>query len=408
MKIRNVISFFDGMSGGQIALTELEIVYDNYYAVEIDKFAIKQTQSVFKDTIQLGDIKKLRLYLLASQSNRDSMKTYFYTSNKTKKLIKQVEAIDINSIDLVFAGSPCQGFSFAGKQLNFQDPRSKLFFEFMKIFNRIKSINPKVKYLVENVCMQKKFQRVMNEHLGLIPVNLNSRLVSAQNRERFYWTNRVKSIGLFGELYCDIPEPVDEGIYLSDIVQPEDEIEERYYLGESIMRNLMKRGQDNKLNGIGFKAEIKTGNEKSGSLTTKSDHGAGPYLKLDKDLKVKTDQHKASCVTGGAKSGGNHSDMDVLCVALRGRLNDSSVYKQNVEATKDGKSNCLTCSPNRDNLIITYDFVLRRLTPLEFARLQTVPEWYKFIVSNSQVYKMLGNGWTIKMIMHILKIMYGI
>jgi len=170
--ISNVLSLFDGMSCGQIALNRAGITYDNYYASEIDKHAIKVTQHNYPNTIQLGDITK-------------------------------INGSDLPKIDLLIGGSPCQGFSFSGKQLNFDDPRSKLFFEFVRL---VKECQPKY-WLLENVVMKKEFEQVITEQLGVEPVKINSSLVSAQNRVRLYWAN------------FDIVEPKDRGIKLNDILE---------------------------------------------------------------------------------------------------------------------------------------------------------------------------------------------
>lgn len=170
--ISNVLSLFDGMSCGQIALNRAGITYDNYYASEIDKHAIKVTQHNYPNTIQLGDITK-------------------------------INGSDLPKIDLLIGGSPCQGFSFSGKQLNFDDPRSKLFFEFVRL---VKECQPKY-WLLENVVMKKEFEQVITEQLGVEPVKINSSLVSAQNRVRLYWAN------------FDIEEPKDRGIKLNDILE---------------------------------------------------------------------------------------------------------------------------------------------------------------------------------------------
>lgn len=171
----NVLSLFDGMSCGQIALRELGIKVDRYYASEINKHAIKQTQLNFPDTIQLGDV-------------------------------RGVHAKDLPKIDLLIGGSPCQGFSFAGKQLNFNDPRSALFFEFVRIFNECREINPDLKWMLENVRMKREYEQVISDTLGIKPVMINSALVSAQNRVRLYWSNiRTAPDGLF-EIKTDIPQ----------------------------------------------------------------------------------------------------------------------------------------------------------------------------------------------------------
>jgi len=150
----NVLSLFDGISCGQIALERAGIELDNYFASEIDKYAIQVTQKNYPNTIQLGDV-------------------------------SQIKGNDLPRIDLVIGGSPCQGFSFAGKQLNFDDPRSKLFFEFVRLLEETK---PK-HFLLENVKMKKKYQDTISQYLDVEPVKINSSLFSTQNRERLYWTN---------------------------------------------------------------------------------------------------------------------------------------------------------------------------------------------------------------------------
>lgn len=181
MKPINVLALCDGISCGQIALTELGVPINQYYASEIDKFAIKQTQHNFPNTIQLGNIENWREW-----------------------------DIDWRTIDLILAGTPCQGFSFAGKQLAFDDPRSRLFFVFVDILNHIRKLNPYVKFLLENVNMKKSHLEVISRYTGVFPVRINSNLVSAQNRDRWYWTNvKTKQVGLFGEVYTDIPQPKD-------------------------------------------------------------------------------------------------------------------------------------------------------------------------------------------------------
>jgi len=174
-RFSSVLSLFDGMSCGQIALNRVGIEYDNYFASEIDKHAIKVTQTNYPNTIQFGDVTK-------------------------------VKAENLPKIDLLIGGSPCQGFSFSGKQLNFEDPRSKLFFEFVRL---VKELKPKY-WLLENVVMKKEYERVISEYLGVEPVTINSSLVTAQNRVRLYWAN------------FEITQPTDKGINLIDILETDD------------------------------------------------------------------------------------------------------------------------------------------------------------------------------------------
>ena len=156
----NVLSLFDGMSCGRIALDRAGIEVTSYHASELDKYAIKVTQANWPETVQLGDVTQWREW-----------------------------DIDWRGIDLLIGGSPCQGFSFAGKKLAFDDPRSKLFFVYVDILNHIKSVNPDVKFMLENVRMKKEYLAIISEQLGVEPAFINSALVSAQNRRRFYWTN---------------------------------------------------------------------------------------------------------------------------------------------------------------------------------------------------------------------------
>jgi DNA-cytosine methyltransferase len=175
-----VLSLFDGISCGQIALNRLGINY-TYYASEVDKYAIEVTQKNYPDTIQLGDVTNWRNW-----------------------------PIDWSSIDLLIGGSPCQGFSFAGKQLAFDDPRSKLFFVYAEILNHIKYVKPDVKFLLENVKMKKEYLNVISDYLKVTPVRINSSHFSAQNRTRYYWFN-FKSDWL----------PSDDSL-LKDILKPDD------------------------------------------------------------------------------------------------------------------------------------------------------------------------------------------
>ena len=169
----NVLSLFDGISCGQIALERQGIEIENYFASEIDKYAIQITMANYPNTKQLGDV-------------------------------RNVTAENLPNIDLLIGGSPCQGFSFAGAGLNFEDERSKLFFEFVRLKNELK---PKY-FLLENVKMKQEFQDIISEQLGVKPIMINSSLVSAQNRERLYWTN-IPVIG----------QPSDKAILLKDIIE---------------------------------------------------------------------------------------------------------------------------------------------------------------------------------------------
>ena len=396
-----VLSLFDGMSCGQIALKQLGVIPDVYYASEIDKYAISQTQLNFPDTVQLGDVTKWREW-----------------------------NIDWKSLDLILAGSPCQGFSFAGKQLAFDDPRSKLFFVFIDILNHVRSFNPNVLFLLENVNMKKSHMRVISECCGVFPVNINSNLMSAQNRNRWYWTNiRTKQIGLFGELHSDIPQPEDKGILLRDIL--EEVADEKYYIKSKTMLSFIqdKWRIDKKYTQI-------NGSKALPLLARQYQNWCGDYVKIDVKGNVSANQFKSSCFTAGAHSGGNHSDMDLILQRSRGK-NQGGIFESKtptLSACSWEQNNMLCIFSNQKHATISLnkstpmvsamgmggghvpmitseelqcktDIRIRRLTPVECSRLQTIPSWYQWKCSDTQIYKMLGNGWTVDVIAHILSFM---
>lgn len=285
----NVLSLFDGMSCGRIALERAGFKVDKYYASEIDKHAIKVTMANYPDTIQLGDVKK-------------------------------VKGDELGWLDLVQGGSPCQGFSFAGDMLAFDDPRSVLFFEFVRILEEARKVNPDVLFLLENVRMKAEHEQVITNMLGTRPIRLNSSLVSAQERKRLYWTNiPVNTI------------PKNKYICLKNIL--EKEVPEKYHLREELAKQIIP--------------------------------DIDIYI-VDINGELKTSQVKAGCLSGGANSGGNHSDMDLV-----------------VYLTSDNK------------------YRVRRYTPIECERLQTIPDNYTNHVSNTQRYKIIANGWTVDIVAHI-------
>ena len=187
----NVLSLFNGMSTGHTALENVGIKIGKYYSSEIKPVAIKLTQHHYPDTIQLGDVSKWKEW-----------------------------DIDWKNIDMVLSGSPCQDLSIAGKQKGLEGERSSLFWVFVDILNHIQKLNPKVLFLQENVgSAPKKDIGIMSRALGVYPVRINSKLVTAQLRDRYYWSNiRTAPDGMFGDIVTDIPEPKDKGIMLQDII----------------------------------------------------------------------------------------------------------------------------------------------------------------------------------------------
>lgn len=187
----NVLSLFNGMNTGRQALENVSIKVNKYYSSEIKPYAIELTQHHFPDTIQVGDVTKWREW-----------------------------DIDWKSIDLVLSGSPCQDLSAAGKRAGINGKKSSLFFVFVEILEHIKSLNPNVLFLQENVGSASKLDvGIMSRALGVYPVRINSSLVTAQLRDRYYWSNiKTKQDGMFGDIVTDIPEPKDKGIMLKDIL----------------------------------------------------------------------------------------------------------------------------------------------------------------------------------------------
>jgi hypothetical protein len=185
----NVVSLFNGMNTGRQALENVGIKVDKYYSSEIKSFAIELTQHHFPDTIQLGDVTKWKEW-----------------------------NIDWKSIDLILSGSPCQDLSAAGKRAGINGSKSSLFFVFVEILNHIKTLNPNVLFLQENVGSASKLDvGIMSRALGVYPVRINSKLVTAQLRDRYYWSN-IKTKETMFDIVTDIPQPKDLGIMLQDII----------------------------------------------------------------------------------------------------------------------------------------------------------------------------------------------
>ena len=400
------------MSCGQLALQRLGIEVDTYYASEIDKYAMQVTQANFPNTIHIGDV-------------------------------CNIKAEDYPNIDLILAGSPCQGFSFAGKQLAFDDPRSALFFEFVRL---LKEIKPKY-FLLENVKMKQQFQDVITEQVSacypdfeggdlfgsqIKPILINSALLSAQNRQRLYWTN-----------IPNIEQPEDKGIVLRDIL--EDQISKEFYYKEKSIA-YMERGSDKWAQAkSGRRAdgyEQTSDKEKSFTITANWHKGV-PYNYFKE---TKPNQINPSKKAGGKqpymqdrvfhKEGKSHAltesfasrtHVGELIEEERIIVNKEKKQLLIAEATKKGytviedgdcfdinfpnsktkrgrnmKYKCNALTTASQNFMRFENLSWRKLTPLECMRLQTVPDDYLMPVSNSQKYKLLGNGMTVDVIAHIL------
>lgn len=345
----NVLSLFDGMSCGQIALDKLGIEVDNYFASEIDKYAMQVTKHNYPKTKHIGDITK-------------------------------VKGADLPRIDLLIGGSPCQGFSFAGKQLNFDDPRSKLFFEFVRL---LKETKPKY-FLLENVLMKKEYEQLITDYLGVEPISINSALVSAQNRKRLYWTN-----------IPNVSKPIDKGITWGDVRERGVNAQNFYYT-EKAMQWLGKVSQ-----------------EKNKTLTVHSDSDKMKMLEANHHKRYSNQRFFGIVdLPEDEQAFGAMRDRYLIDRKRQdGKQRTQGLTKQYIEFRHDGKTNALT-TVSKDNVIVPFtlpnripadEFFFRYITPLECERLQTVPDNYTFCVSNTQRYRMLGNGWTVDVIAHIFK-----
>lgn len=438
----NVLSLFDGMSCGRVALERCGFKINKYYAAEIDKYAITIAANNYLDTIHIGDVTK-------------------------------VKAEDLDSLDLLIGGSPCQGFSFAGKQLNFEDPRSMLFFEFVRL---LKECKPKF-FFLENVVMKKEYQDVISSYLGVEPIMLNSAVVSAQSRKRLYWTN--------------IPgytAPEDKGILLKDIVHEHcltdrdkshaiigsiGRTTTREYFqknqgqmvaqfhGEAVysdksqtllatmykenVKSMIQRGKKGYLVNVPLAEFIVPFDKTLQILDKEVARGKVGYFRKDSQANrvyyihdkavtlcdskflfggVKREVHQA------AESKQSHGqqpymqnrvyNVDGIAPALTqvcDRLNvaipcdpdylfgcitpDRIDKRQNGQHFNDGTKFYTLTAQDRHGILI--EGYIRKLTPIECERLQTLPDNYTLGVSNSQRYKMLGNGWTVDAVCEFFK-----
>lgn len=274
LELDNVLSLFDGMSCGQLALDTLGIKVNNYFASEIDPYAMQIAKKNYPNTKHIGSVLDVR-------------------------------GIDLPRIDLLIGGSPCQSFSNAGDGSGMEG-KSKLFWEFVRVLKETKPTY----FLLENVKMKKEWEKIITDTLGVEPIAINSRLLTAQNRPRLYWTN-----------IPNVVQPIDRGVVLKDILV--DQVDEKFYLSDKA---------------IDYMSRLRNG-------------------------KPRWEYHTNPL---------------------------------------DGKSACLTANMYKGVPYGVIKELKRRLTPIECERLQSVPDNYTEGVSNTQRFKMLGNGWTIDVIAHIL------
>lgn len=488
-----VLSLFDGMSCGQQALERAGIDVDTYYASEIDKYAIQVTMANYPNTIQLGSV-------------------------------VDINALELPKIELCIGGSPCQSFSFAGKRKGMStkdeqeiltldhylklksegyefEGQSYLFWEYMRILEELRVKNPNVLFLLENVEMGAKWEKVLSNAIGVRGIHINSALVSAQNRKRIYWINwGMKPMGLFGDMESIIEQPKDRGILLKDILQ--DNPNAKYFISNKMKEHLNSRDS----------VKIKNGEDKSGAITTNgegkqgnnstfvcesvhekyflsekmiqgfeshkerhNDKGTGfgyvPKNEMDKGNSLRANaalcptdnmlivhntmprsstsgkggtghlsrkDGKTYCLDTGntnaveirevkqinpsLESGGKQPyqqnkvyDINGISPALMQGKSDLLITSGTLRTHKDGegfrevhsgKGATIPARAREDGSgqnVVKLNSRIRRLTPIECERLQTVADNYTAHVSDSQRYKMLGNGWTIEVISYLFK-----
>jgi len=378
----NVLSLFDGMSCGQQALERAGIKVDKYFASEIDKYAMQVTMANYPNTIQLGSVVNVNGY-------------------------------DLPKIDILIGGSPCQSFSFAGKRKGMStkdeqeiltlehylklkeegfefEGQSYLFWEYMRLLNEVK---PKY-FLLENVMMGEKWEKILSKAIGVKPIMINSSLVSAQNRQRLYWTNiGLEPQGLFGDLESIIQVPKDKGILLKDILELN--VDNKYFISEKMISRINRSFNSNRC----------FDNSGKGMCL------AAGYYKQGRDNQLIVHNTMPQSSTSGKGGTGHLTREDGKTYSLdTGQTNAVEVigfdYRtdEGIRYRENGKSPTLTCKGSNMNggVMASINKEIRRLTPVECERLQTVKDNYTTYVSDSQRYKMLGNGWTVDVIVHIL------
>ena len=432
MKNINVVSLFNGMNTGRQALENVGIKVNKYYSSEIKPYAIELTQHHFPDTIQVGDVTKWRDW-----------------------------DIDWKTIDLILSGSPCQDLSAAGKRAGINGSKSSLFFVFVEILDHIKTLNPKVLFLQENVGSANKLDvGIMSRALGVYPVRINSSLVTAQLRDRYYWSN-IRTRETMFDLVTDIPQPKDKGIMFKDIItggqvervkanamlesdykhQIKDKIKQDIYIKKRIAKgkqtpNLIYVNTDKHVslkmqghrNNQGSQEALKHRNETTGMITliyenktyqvnpSKESGGKQPFMQNRiYDVKGKSPA-LTECMAHKIK----YKDFPLVYEEnneLRIKTNTLNGYEVITEndcinlafptsttrrgrVTK-GKSPCLT--KVIEPLYSYKDGIVRTVNKIEMCRLQGFPDNYCDILTTAKAGSLLGDGWTLPIIEHIFK-----
>jgi len=323
----NVISLFNGMGTLRQAFEDMNIKVHKYYSSEIKPYAIELQQHHFPDVIQVGDINNWKQW-----------------------------DIDWETIDFIGSGSPCQDLSAAGKRAGINGSRSSLFFTFVEILEHVKKLNPNVKFLQENVGSAPKLDvGIMSRALGVYPVRINSSLMTAQLRDRYYWSNiRIKQDGMFGDIVTDIPQPKDRGIMFKDIIT--DGQVKRVKANAMLEGDYKQFVKDPIKENILLQKRIKKGKQNANIVF------------------VDTDKH--TCLNTGSGKGGTQTYL-----------------KHRNETT------------GMITLISDKNQQVRTVNKIEMCRLQGFPDNYCDILSKAKAGSLLGDGWTLPIIIHILSFM---
>ena len=372
-----ILNLFSGVGADIMAWERTNLPpLTKVYHSEIDPFAISVDRFLHPQVIQLGDV-------------------------------QNIKGADLGYVDVILGGSPCQGFSYSGKQLAFDDPRSKLFFEFVRILNELREINPKINFFLENVKMKKEFRDVITDQLGVHPIELNSALDSAQNRKRLYWAS------------WGIMPQIDKGIMIGDILEDSDQADlvgkqGKVLLKENIDKASCLLARDYK----GF------GNQGQTGVRCIQVGHAEEIKGHDTIRRVYSPNGKAPTLT---TMGGGNREPKVSIGAFRGRylidgkrqdhkMKTQGLTTQRLEVRGDSKSNTLT-TVQKDNVVVKEQVRWRALTPIECERLMTMEDnstlhgiddkGNQKTISKTQRYKMLGNGWVVDTIAHCLKYLEG-
>lgn len=359
-----VVSLFNGMNTGRQALEDAGIKVDKYYSSELKSFAIKLTQHHFPDTIQLGNILNWREW-----------------------------NIDWSKVDLILSGSPCKDLSIAGSRAGIYGENSGLFWVFIDILEHCKKLNPNVLFFQENVgSAPKKDIGVMSRAMGVYPQRINSKLVVAQNRDRYYWSNMSMSMdGLFGDLVTSFILPLDKNIILDDV------IEHGLLDSDKAKTLLMSEAKT-----FGYKdlqkfhdfivKRIKQGRQIPNIVYELRNNKKACAL-LESESRAETGESLLKRNRKGLRNA-------VYGIAKRGRGEKGSI-KQKIEINDSGKANCIT-TVDKDSMVLDR-FVIRPLTKVELLRVQGFPDNYCDILSRNQTASLVGDGWTLPLITHFFK-----